>query len=90
VTYGQEPGVSDSVHYVSYDPQGGGSASQCRAAIVTAVRGPADYFPSRVSSGGWVVSLAVLNPAALVFAQDCEQMEDGRREGTWHWPEGTR
>ena len=76
---GQEPTAGRAVHYVSYSPEGGGQASECRAAVVTAVSGRA--------GGNWVVSLAVLNPASLAFAAGSVQSEGDRRAGTWHWPE---
>ncbi|MFD5631575.1 hypothetical protein [Streptomyces sp. NPDC127072] len=73
------PSVGRIVHYVSYGTPGGEYASQCRAAIVTAV--PA----------GSGVSLAVLNPEGMFFNQNCPQYEpDGAGMppgGSWHWPE---
>ena len=70
------PSVTRMVHYVSYGTPGGEYASECRAAVITAV------------SSDSVVSLAVLNPEGLFFKQECRQDERGEPAGgTWHWPE---
>ena len=53
-----KPSVGRIVHYVSRGSADGAYESECRAAIITAVRGDSD-----------VVDLAVLNPTGLFF--DC-------------------
>lgn len=76
-----KPSVGRIVHYRSYGTPGGEYASECRAAIVTAVH------------PGTGVSLAVLGPEGLFFNQNCPQYEpDGAGPppgGSWHWPERT-
>jgi hypothetical protein len=69
--------VGRIVHYVSYGTPGGEFASQCRAAIVA----------GETSVDGWT-QLCVLNPSGLFF-NNCEQDEDKKAGGTWHWPERT-
>lgn len=87
------PTVGRIVHYVSYGTPGGEYASECRAAVVTAV-GSSDYE----------ISLCVLNPTGLFFnhgvEEDQGEVEERpipdtdliqhvtkHRGGTWHWPE---
>lgn len=73
---GPAPTVGRMVHYVSYGTPGGEYGSECRAAVITAVRG-----------GSGVVDLAVLNPTGLFFDCGASHSEDEKRGGTWHWPE---
>lgn len=82
-----EPSVGRIVHYVSHGTpirEDGTQAytAKCRAAVVTATR-----------RNGECVSLCVLNPTGLFFhehiCQDEAAPADGRRTGTWHWPERT-
>jgi len=89
------PTVGRIVHYVSHGSPGGEYTSQCRAAIITDVpehlgdeHDPFDGCPND-GSQPWVVSLCVLNPSGMFFAQDLVQDEDGDTGGTWHWPERT-
>ncbi|WP_203635195.1 hypothetical protein [Streptomyces sp. SID10815] len=79
----QQPTVGRIVHYVSYGTPGGEYTSQCRAAIVTAVR---DEEPVP-EHGVPYVDLCVLNPTGMFFNQDCLYDEAAERGGTWHWPE---
>ena len=76
-----QPSVGRIVHYVSYGTPGGEHASECRAAVVTAVQ----------PGGGKIlqetVSLAVLNPTGMFFNEGLVQDEGSHRGGTWHWPE---
>lgn len=72
-----KPSVGRIVHYVSYGTPGGEFASECRAAVVTAVSDDVD-----------TVSLCVLNPTGCFFNQGI-QHSDGINGGTWHWPERT-
>lgn len=82
----QTPSVGRIVHYTSYGTPGGEYTKECRAAVVTETHGSDSY--------GDVVSLAVLNPGGLFFAQRCrEGAQLGGDDptaaygGTWHWPE---
>lgn len=79
-----QPSTGDTVHYVSYGTPGGEYTSQCRAAIVTAVRDdepvPEDGVP--------YVDLCVLNPTGMFFNQECRYSTNGDG-GTWHWPEAS-
>lgn len=70
------PSVGRIVHYVSYGTPKGEYTSECRAAIVTAVRENSEY-----------VDLAVLNPTGLFFDRSLEHSEEDHKGGTWHWPE---
>lgn len=79
----QKPSVGRIVHYVSYGTPGGEYTSQCRAAIITGVPGPADLDSRDVDMP---VDLAVLNPTGMFFNR-CKHDEDGKAGGTWHWPE---
>jgi hypothetical protein len=85
------PSVGHIVHYVSYGTPGGEYKSECRVAIITEV--PPAPGPSLLSVGeveymgpNNLVGLCVLNPSGIFF-NDCEQDEDDKRGGTWHWPE---
>jgi hypothetical protein len=91
----QKPTVSRIVHYVSHGSPVRDDGTQefpsvCRAAIVAEVypAGP----PSLLSGGEigegepQVCALVVLNPTGLFF-HDCQQDENNRAGGTWHWPE---
>jgi len=77
------PSVGRIVHYVSYGTPGGEYTSQCRAAIIAGVPGPADGDSRNVDKP---VDLVVLNPTGLFFNR-CPQDEESKRGGTWHWPE---
>jgi len=73
------PSVGRIVHYVSYGTPGGEYASECRAAVVTAVHPPEPPVGA--------VSLAVLNPTGAFFNSWIPHDEAGKAGGTWHWPE---
>lgn len=83
----QQPSVGRTVHYVAHGTpirEDGTQAfpTACRAAIITAVNGPAG------EAGGGIVDLAVLNPTGMFFNQDvCHVNADARLGGSWHWPE---
>ena len=80
----RQPGIGEPVHYLSFGTPGGEYTSECRAAIVTAVKDPAGQ------AGGGIVDLCVLNPTGLFFNQGVPQDErppPERSGGTWHWPE---
>ena len=77
------PSIGRIVHYVSYGTPGGEYASECRAAVVTAVH--AAGSTSKVIPE--TVSLAVLNPSGMFFNEGVVQDEHSHRGGTWHWPE---
>lgn len=88
-----KPTVGATVHYVSYGTPGGEYTSQCRAAIVTAVRDDEPVPEHRVP----YVDLCVLNPTGMFFNQNAlydapTEHDAGNGEaprgGTWHWPEG--
>lgn len=82
----QKPSVSRMVHYVSYGTPGGEFESECRAAVITAVKNPT------------TVDLFVMNPTGVFLNQDCYFVGEGGGAnheagpgnwpgGTWHWPE---
>lgn len=75
-----QPSVGRVVHYMARGSADGVFPVACRAAIVTAVNEPDQ-----------LVSLAVLHPDGLLFAQAIpEGVPYGTSEtrgGTWHWPE---
>lgn len=71
-----KPTVGRIVHYISYGTPGGEYTSECRAAVVTAIREDPEY-----------VDVAVLNPTGLFFDRSLEHDEDDKAGGTWHWPE---
>ena len=74
------PSVGRIVHYVSYGTPGGEYTSQCRAAVVTEVKAVASVGDPEV------VGLCVLNPTGCFFDRGVVH-DEGRRGGTWHWPE---
>jgi hypothetical protein len=90
-----KPTVARMVHYVSYGTPGGEYTSQCRAAVVTAVR----ETVSGHERGAPYVDLCVLNPTGQLFDQnvpyfagdpdhvDAAPGKPVYRGGTWHWPE---
>jgi hypothetical protein len=77
---GQVPSVGRKVHYVAYGVPGK-FPSVCRSADITEVDDEGN------------VGLAVLNPTGLFFHPiahengPCPHDEDGKRGGSWHWPE---
>jgi hypothetical protein len=79
------PSVGRIVHYVSYGTPGGEYTSQCRVAVIAAVRDQEDD-----DAQDEVVDLCVLNPTGLFF-NVCPHEESteggGHNGGTWHWPE---
>ncbi len=79
-----KPTVSRIVHYVSFGTPGGEYGKECRAAMVTAVRGagvdPATGPPT------YAVSLCVFNPTGLFFNENVPH-DHRHAGGTWHWPE---
>lgn len=89
------PSVGRVVHYVSYGTPIGPDGQQmyqsrCRAAVIAEVYPPR---PPVLLSGGEMsegepqeCALVVLNPTG-VFFNDCEQDENDKAPGTWHWPE---
>lgn len=71
-----QPSVGRMVHYVSYGTPGGEYTSQCRAAVVAGIHDtPYNH-----------VDLVIFNPQGLFF-NSCEQDEEEKKGGTWHWPE---
>lgn len=73
------PSVGRTVHYVSYGTPGGEYTSQCRAAVITAVRG--------VLQGDEGVDLFVMNPEGIFLNKGVRHDENEKKGGTWHWPE---
>ncbi|GGV43488.1 hypothetical protein GCM10010182_80180 [Actinomadura cremea] len=82
-----KPSVGRIVHYVSYGTPKGEYTSQCRAAIVTEVDGPAVDPATMRDTDAWSVGLCVLNPTGQFFNQHVVQSETVHEGGTWHWPE---
>ena len=86
----REPSIGHIVHYVAA-PQAAQAmlqpAPRCCAAIVTDVHGqrlPDADAP--IEDQPWYVDLTVFNATAMSFER-CDQSEDDRTVGTWHWPE---
>lgn len=91
------PSVGRIVHYVSYGTPGGEYKSECRAAVITAVR-DSDPVPEH---GVPYVDLFVMNPTGVFLNQSCRYDQGGVGHdhsgaeiaarsyggGTWHWPE---
>jgi hypothetical protein len=78
----QQPSIGRTVHYQSFGTPGGEYGSECRAAVITAVKDPAG------EAGGGIVDLCVLNPTGLFFNQDVSHVNaEHCVGGTWHWPE---
>jgi hypothetical protein len=67
------PSIGSIVHYVSYGTPGGEYRSECRAAIITGIIEAGEY-------------LTVFNPTGMFFNR-CENDEENKKGGTWHWPE---
>lgn len=63
----QRPSVGRIVHYVSYGTPGGEYKSECRAAVITAVR---DMEPVP-EHGVPYVDLFVMNPTGIFLNQKC-------------------
>lgn len=78
----RQPGIGEPVHYLSFGTPGGEYTSECRAAIVTAVKDPAGQ------AGGGIVDLCVLSPTGLFFNQDASHvLAEHQVGGSWHWPD---
>lgn len=83
------PSVGRVVHYADSTARDAADRPVCRAAIVTAVVGPA-YDPRRggASETSTVAALAVLRPDGAMFLDGVVQAVSGDAN-TWHWPERT-
>lgn len=81
------PSVGQIVHYVSHGTpvRADGTqefTSECRAALITAVR----ELPNEAHSG--IVDLCVLNPSGFFFCSNVPYVLASQQTGgTWHWPE---
>lgn len=82
----QKPSVGRIAHYVSYGTPGGEFTSECRAAVITAVKNDT------------TVDLFVMNPTGVFLNHDCYYTGEGGGAdnsagpgnwpgGSWHWPE---
>lgn len=69
-----DPSVGRTVHYVAPGSADGTYPPAHRAAIITEV------------TNATTVSLAVLNPTGIHFAQAIKR-DDDKAPFTWHWPE---
>lgn len=81
----QTPSVGRVVHYVAYGTPGGESpAGAHRAAIITQIDniGLSQQYIDHPE-----VSLCVLNPNGMYFAQCVSYSEQMDEPGSWHWPE---
>ncbi|MFB7228532.1 hypothetical protein ACFCY9_12520 [Streptomyces fimicarius] len=86
------PAVGRIVHYVSHGTPvlADGTqeyASQCRAAIITAVHASRGEGTLANMNGPEEISLAVFNPTGMFFNERCRHSEGTQSGGTWHWPE---
>ena len=78
------PTVGRIVHYVAYGTPGGEyAAGAYRAAVITEV----PPSKSSESNPAALVSICILSPTGLFFAQGVRQDPTGLQPGTWHWPE---
>lgn len=83
----EKPSVGRIVHYVSYGTPNGEYTSQCRAAIITAIKETDDAgIPLNINGVPNVVSLCVLNPTGQFF-NEVVFYSEVPKGGTWHWPE---
>lgn len=73
-----KPSVGRIVHYVSFGTPGGEYGKECRAAIITEVRGTVARDPD---TEGWSVSLCVLNPEGMYFNRGVLQHDGGGEPG---------
>lgn len=74
----QKPSIGRVVHYVAYGTPGGEfPAGVCRAAIITEV----------VSAVSTHVGLFIMNPTGLFFPSGVPYDDEGKKPGSWHWPE---
>lgn len=76
----QQPSIGRIVHYQSYGTPGGEYLPEPRAAIITEVHETPDGGYGRT-----VVSVAVVNPTGLFFAQNLE-LVDVPTPGAVNWP----
>lgn len=74
-----KPSIGRIVHYWSHGSADGTYKPECRAAVVTAVKGGWND-PQGVRQ--WVVDLTVFNPEGLFIKQDCRQDEGAETPGS--------
>ena len=77
------PTVGRIVHYVSRGSADGVFKPKCRAALVTAVGAEVEGAEGPVTDE--TCNLTVHNPKGD-FYDVCDH-DEGKRPGTWHWPE---
>jgi hypothetical protein len=83
---GQSPSIGRVVHYVAYGTPGGEYAAGAhRAAVMTDV----SFSGTGDGESTVNVSLCILNPTGMFFAQHVPYDEHGMKPGSWHWPERT-
>jgi hypothetical protein len=79
------PCIGRIVHYQSHGSADGTYASECRAAVITALCDLEEGL--RQEFGEHCLSLAVLNPEGMFFKQCVPLDETNKFGGSWHWPE---
>jgi hypothetical protein len=77
----QTPSIGRIVHYISYGTPNGEYKPEHRAAMVTGVNYK-DDSKTEIES----IDIVIFNPTGLFFNQ---RVNEGTREGQWHWPERT-
>lgn len=76
-----KPAVGRVVHYVAYGTPGGEfPAGVCRAAIITEL---SDVVQDPALEA---IGVSVFNPKGMFFNQHIRH-DEGKKPGTWHWPE---
>jgi hypothetical protein len=79
------PTVGRFVHYVSYGTPNAEYPSTCRASVITEVCDNPDGIDPE--TGTQCVGLAVFNPTGMFFNRHIPADQDGKKPGTWHWPD---
>lgn len=81
----QTPSIGRIVHYISYGTPNGEYKPEHRAAMVTGINYKDDPMADPLSAKQVdSIDIVIFNPTGLFFNQ---RVNEGTREGQWHWPE---